>query len=230
MNAELNIIKFIKTIFVLLLILLNPFIIKSQDSSEEKKPEVEVVLRGKALGVFIIEDVWVRSFSFGTELRFNKRFSFTADIVHLRWRYEREVHDLPDPEQYSEYSYYDPRNYLAFELRYYPKFGDDLVGAKPYVNLFSKIGKRREYGESKFPFKDGAEFSAKSSFFDVGTCIGAQIGELGGVDVNFGAAYRSEKRDVTYFHKNAPYTYATVNDSKWKPVIRVQFYINLMYK
>jgi len=204
---------------------------KSQNyTGMKKKPELEVVLRGKALGVFIIEDIWVRSFSFGTELRFKKRFSFAADIVHLRWRYEREVHDLPDPNQYSEYSYYDPRNYLAFELRYYPKFGDDLVGAKPYVNLFSKIGRRREYGESKFPFHDGDEFSAKSNFFDIGTCVGAQIGELGGLDVNLGAVYRSEKRDVTYFHKNAPYTYATVNDSKWKPVIRVQFYINLMYK
>lgn len=191
---------------------------------------VQFFARGKALGFVIIEDRWVRTFSLGTEIKLYKRFSLVADVVHFRWRYEEEVHDLPDPEKYSEYSQYDARNYLAFELRYYPQFkrlSDDFM---PYINLFSKFGKRNVRNEDKYPVKDKDVIHINGAFQDVGMSLGFEAGSRFGFDFNMGAVYRWENRDEQVFHLNEPLTYnKNVTQNRWMANIRVSFYWNFSY-
>ncbi len=188
---------------------------------------VQLLARGKALGFVIIEDRWVRSFSAGAELKLYDQFSIVADIVHFRWRYEEEVHDLPDKEDYSEYSLYDTRNYLALELRYYPKFFRPKY-VWPYINVYSKLGgKRNLYVEEKYPLTEGDVFWLNSSFYDLGFSAGAQMGGRFGVDVSIGAAFRKENKSEQVYHIYSPVT-ITENDqeNRWLGNIRVNFYWN----
>jgi hypothetical protein len=56
-----------------------------------------ILLRGKVLGFFIIEDLWVLNATAGAEFRFHKNFSIGADFVHMNTIHEQE-------------DYYDPNN------------------------------------------------------------------------------------------------------------------------
>lgn len=198
----------------------------------ERRPIIystEYIVRAKALGFVIIEDLWVRTFSAGAEVRWNERFSIAADIVHFRWRYETEVYNVPDdPEAYNEYSEYDPRNYLALELRYYPSFLE-FESFRLYVNGFTKWGKRRTYLENNHPVTTGSTIRLRSDFMDLGTSIGAQIGSNWGFDCNIGAAYRRERiiRDVLNEDQTLSEEHKT--DDHWIPNIRVNFYYNLSW-
>ncbi len=216
-------------ISIVLLLLLLPMSGFSQEKRFIPRPTVEYMLRAKALGMVIIEDLWVHSFSIGSELRFYEQFSLVADLVHFRWRYEEEVHDLPDPEEYNEYSQYDPRNYLAIELRYYPTFlKTDYLSF--YVNTFTKFGNRRVYNQDKYPISDGAILRLHSSFYDLGFSAGFEGGEAFGVDVSLGTAYRKELKTEEIFHDNAPTTFIeNTHHDRWVPTIRVNFYWNFGY-
>lgn len=200
-------------------------------SAQKKKSsfnrDTELMLRGKALGFVIIEDWWVRTFSGGLEFK-HKQISLVADAVHFRWRYEREVHDLPDSSKYSEYSYYNPRNYLALEFRYYPVFKNISETAYPYLCAISKIGNARNYKQEKYPLSEGEVLNGHSVFYDIGAAIGLRTGDIFGFDFNMGALLRTETFNNEIYHKNDPTTFENnVVRTNWRFNIRVNFYINL---
>lgn len=200
-----------------------------QTFSQEKERNIECILRGKALGFFIIEDRWVQSFSAGTELRFYDQFSIVLDFVHFRYRNETEVYTTPDFSEYDEYSEFDARNYLATELRYYPSYFSTFK-YRPYINVYSKFGKRNLYLEENYPLKEGTLFKLNSDFFDLGASLGMSIGKRFGFDFNLGFAHRFESKSEQFYHENESITYTyNVPNNRWTPNVRVQFYWNLRF-
>lgn len=188
----------------------------------------EALLRGKALGFVIIEDTWIRSFSVGTELRFFEQFSITCDLVHTRWKYEGEVYPDPinQPDTYDEYPKFIPRNYLAFEARYYPILlsGDKL---KTYINGYGKFGKRRVYIDEKYPLENEEVYRSHGTFQDVGGAIGFQYGNRFGIDVCLGLGYRYEQRwDLTHIDNGPDVFTDHIRDNRVFGNIRVNFFWN----
>jgi hypothetical protein len=195
--------------------------------SQEKKRNFECMIRAKALGFVIIEDRWVRSFSAGTELRFFDQFSIVLDYVHFRFRNETEVYTTPDYSEYVEYSEFDARNYLATELRYYPRFFSSF-NYRPYVNVSSKFGKRNLYLEDNYPLEEGTVLKLNSQFYDLGASLGMEIGKRFGFDFNLGYAHRFETKSEDIYHEDGTKTFTkNVPDNRWIPNVRVQFYWNL---
>lgn len=197
--------------------------------AQDSKRNVEFIARGKALGFVIIEDVWVRSFSAGTEVKLYEQFSLVVDVVHFRWRYEEEVYfgtDFDKSGNYTEYSQYDPRNYLAFESRYYPSLiqGEKL---KTYLTVLGKWGKQKTYLEDKYPIKEGTILRSHTRFLDFGPSIGISYGERFGIDVNVGAVYRQATRSEDIFHMDQPVSFIhDIQENQWIPNIRVNFFYN----
>lgn len=188
----------------------------------------EFLLRAKAMGGFIIEDRWMRSFSTGGEVRFYDQFSLVADIVHFRFRNEEEVFDQPDPDYYSEYSEYDSRNYLAIELRYYPPFLKFNESFRMYWNLYSKWGGRHVELQDNYPLKEGTRTRINGEFYDFGTSLGLQGGEFWGVDFNIGAAYRNETRDEDIYHEDGSTSFqGSVEQDRWLLNCRMSLFLNL---
>ncbi|TNE54902.1 MAG: hypothetical protein EP338_05495 [Bacteroidetes bacterium] len=205
--------------------LLTPYQSKAQEV--EYSPEkFDFLLRGKALGIFIIEDLWVRSFSLGGELRIHDQASLVVDLVHFRWRKEREVY--PDPlntEVYDEYSQSDPRNYLAVELRYLlfkEKLGPQWT---PYVGMLSKIGTRKIWTEELYPLEDGEIIHQQSNFYDLGSAFGIAFGERYGIDFSAGAVLRTEK-GTSWILENQEELKGPVNDRTWQGVVRLNLFYN----
>lgn len=188
----------------------------------------EAIIRGKALGFVIIEDRWIRSFSVGAEFRFFKQFSLTCDVVHTRWKYEEEVYPDPinEPDKYDEYAKFVPRNYLAFETRYYPLLlNNDKL--KPYMNAYGKFGKRRVYVQDQYPIADNEVYRSHGTFQDLGGAIGFQYGNRFGVDVNVGLGYRFEQRwDLTHFDNDSDVFTDHIHDNRVFGNIRVNFFWN----
>lgn len=214
-----------KQLAVLWLFLCTFHVSQAQDI---QKP-VEFIARGKALGFVIIEDTWVRSFSVGTEVRFYEQFSLVVDVVHFRWRYEEEVYfgtDFDKSGNYTEYSQYDPRNYLALESRYYPSFLQKKE-FKPYITLLGKWGKQKTYLEDKYPIKEGTVLRSHTRFWDLGPSLGMSYGERFGIDVNIGALYRQANRSEDVFHLDQPVSFVQdIQENLWIPNIRVNFFYN----
>lgn len=211
------------TLIVFLTIYIAPF-------SQEKERNVECMIRAKALGFFILEDKWVRSFSAGTELRFYDQFSIVIDIVHLRYRNETEVYTTSDFSEYTEFSEYDSRNYLATELRYYPAYFSSY-SYRPYINVYSKFGKRNLHLEDDFPLKEGTLLNLNSQFYDFGSSLGLEVGKRFGFDFNLGLGHRFETKSEDFYHEDGSKTFTKdVPDYRWTPTIRFQFYWNLGIK
>lgn len=198
----------------------------AQANSIEKTNSIELMARAKALGFVIIEDRWARTFSAGAEVRFYDQFSLVVDLVHFRWRNEVEVYTTPDYSEYVEFSEYDARNYLATELRYYPKFFKKY-SYRPYGTVFSKFGKRNLNLEENYPLKEGTILRLNSTFYDLGTALGVEIGQRFGFDFNLGVAYRTETKSEDIYHVDEPVSFTkNVSDNRWIPTIRVNFYWN----
>lgn len=222
MDHKITEMKFI-AVFSLLL-----FTIHCTFAQDSKMP-IEFLARGKALGFVIIEDVWVRSFSVGTEVKLYEQFSLAVDVVHFRWRKEEEVYfgtDFDKSGNYTEYSQYDPRNYLALEGRYYPSFLQKMK-FKPYLTILGKWGKQKTYLEDKYPIKEGTILRSHTRFLDLGPSLGFSYGERFGIDVNVGAVYRQATRSEDIFHLNQPVSFIhDVQQNEWIPNIRVNFFYN----
>jgi hypothetical protein len=217
-----------KLIYVLILTLLFNLNAESQDTTVNQSKK-EVLLRGKALGFVIIEDHWVRSFSAGGEIRFNEQFSLCADIVHFRWKNEREVYSEPgNYENYEEYALFDARNYIAFEARYYPTIFPKTALVKPYLNALGKIGGRFIHIQDDYPPDDMEVIRLNSDFQDLGASLGIQIGRKWGFDVNLGAAHRWETKNEDIYRENMANLYTKeIPDNRWVFNMRVQFFLNL---
>ena len=223
-----NLIKSIVVIFGFILFTNTTF---SQQEGLPTEKGTEFILRGKALSMVIIEDRWLSSISLGIELRIKERFSIVADAVYSRYKYEEEVYFGNNYEKYTEFSKYDTRNYLAFEIRYYPKLNWVSNEWKWYINLFSKIGKRNLHVQDQFPREEGDVYRLNGNFNDIGSSIGVQAGKRFGVDFNVGVAYRTESRTEEVFHDQAPFTINEVNnEQRWIGNVRFHFYYNLSKK
>lgn len=205
---------------------------KSQSQEVESQNKMEYFLRAKVLGNVIIEDIWVRSFSIGTEIRYNKRFSFVADLVHFRWKFEKEVYKTPgNYEDYDEFALFDARNYVALEFRYYPQFSKLSDFYQPYINLYSKIGGRFIHVQDDYPLDKNEVYRLNSDFADIGTSLGMQIGDKIGFDFNIGAMHRWEMKSEDIYQEDGSTTYTkNVSDNRWSPNIRVNFFYNLSVK
>ena len=212
---------------LLLLLIANSSFAQDGDEPKVETKNFEFLLRSKFLSFVIIEDLWPRSHSVGGEFRFGERVSFVADLVHFRWKFEEEVFDLPDPDQYSEYNKLDSRNYVAFEIHHYPQFVS-FGELKMYYAAFSKVGRRHVEVEDQYPTKEEETYRLNGSFYDVGGAVGVQIGRRFGVDINLGAAYRNETKSEDIFHVDLPPTYThNVSDDRWLFNIRVNMFWNL---
>lgn len=228
--------KQIRQLLLILLVQLTGFSLLAQqkeacaaydDGTHHVQP-FELLIRGKALGFVIIEDVWVRSFSIGTEVRFFEQFSFSCDLVHLRWKYEGEVYPDPinEPDKYDEYPKLNPRNYLALETRYYPLLLS-FDQSKFYLNAYGKFGKQRVYIHDQYPLEDNEVFRSHGTFQDVGGAIGFQYGRRFGVDVSLGLGYRFEQRWELTHHDNGPDVFTDhIHDNRVFGNLRVNFYWN----
>lgn len=195
--------------------------------SEFNRDPVQVILRAKALAMVFIEDEWASAVSAGMEIRFYEQFSILADIVHFSYKHELEVPINGSSSNYNEYWQKDDRNYMAYELRYYPSFLEfDMV--QFYVNGFSKIGKRFVHTEELYPLGEDEVSRMTSSIRDYGTSIGMHFGDTWGADLNLGAVYRNEIKFEDIHHHNAPTTYTSnVHDDRWLMNIRFSLFFNL---
>ncbi len=191
-------------------------------------PQSEVFFRAKALGMVIIEDLWVRSFSVGTEYRFANQFAISADYVHFRWRREAEVYKTPgNYEDYDEYSQYEPRNYWAFQLKWYPRAFFDFNGVQPYVSLMYKNGGHKLYNEEKYPLGENTIIGMSGQFHDFGLTVGVLTSGIVGGDISFGWRQRTEQRVEEYHHVNGASTFTEINEVKYGPVLRLNAYVKI---
>ena len=216
-----------KSLLIIFYIILSTNLVLAQ-KEDYKKTQTEFLLRAKALGFVIIEDRWVRSFSIGGEVRFNERFSVCADLVHFRWKFEKEVYPTPgNYEDYDEYALFDARNYPAFETRYYPRLLNSTF-YRPYATVFTKLGARFLHIQDEYPPDVNEVIRLNSDFTDLGACLGLQFGGKFGFDVNMGIAHRFELKNEDIYLQNGEMQYTSrITDNKWNFAIRVNFYINL---
>ena len=214
-------------LFISILICIVSFTSVGQSENEYRR--FEYFLRAKALGFVIIEDIWVRSFSIGTEIRYNKRFSLVADLVHFRWKYEKEVYKTPgNYTDYDEFALYDARNYIALELRNYPQISKLSDFYQPYINLYSKFGGRFIHVQDNYPLENNEVYRMNSDFYDFGASMGMQIGEKIGFDFNIGAMHRWETQAEDIYQEDGSTLYTKdVITNRWSPNIRVNFFYNL---
>ncbi|NOQ70615.1 MAG: hypothetical protein GQ574_01355 [Crocinitomix sp.] len=214
------------------LFLLFTTISHAQDPIPSEQKDFEFLLRGKALSFVAIEDDWTTTASFGTEIRLYDKFSFVADLVYIRRRFEEEVFDQPDPNRYSEYSQLNTRRYLAFELRYFLTRNTSGTNLRPYVNIFNKWGKREWRTEDKFPLKDGELYQLFAPITDWGASFGVTTpASRLGVDFNVGIAYRFETQNTETFQDSGSLLYEyKVNANKVRGNMRLNFYWNFMQK
>lgn len=208
-----------------MLLLCNPVIAQEPAA---RFPQSEVFFRAKALGMVIIEDLWVRSFSVGTEYRFANQFAVSADYVHFRWRREAEVYTNPgSSEDYDEYSQYEPRNYWAFQLKWYPRAFFDFNGVQPYVSLMYKNGGHKLYNQEKYPIQENSLIGISGQFHDFGLTVGLLTSGIVGGDISFGWRQRTEHRVEEYHHTDAASTFTEINEVKYGPVLRINAYVKI---
>lgn len=204
-----------------------------QDSTESHVKPFEFSLRMKGLTFVIIEDLWPRAHSIGFQCRFNERFSFVMDVVNFQWKREQEIYKEPgNYEDYYEVNQKDDFFYLATELRYYPFRTGELGITMPYVNLYSKVGKRRLRSQAEYSPNPGNAFNINSTFFDLGASLGIEIGDVLGFDANIGFCHRWENKSQDIYNSSIEPLIYDVRDqhNRFLANIRVSFYWNFMAK
>lgn len=199
--------------------------------AQDKVKDFEFLIRGKALSMVAIEDNWATAVSVGTEFRLFNKFSFVADLVYFRRRFEEEVYDnWPNTETYNEYSQLDTRRYIAFEFRYFIPRKVSNPELRPYINVFNKFGNRDWRTEDKFPLEDGDLYQMFASITDIGTSFGLTTGASRlGVDFNLGIAYRFETQNTETFQSSGPLLYDyNIDANKIRGNMRLNFFWNFM--
>lgn len=204
------------------------FFSDAQESDANAESKTEFAIRAKVLGFVFIEDEWARSFSAGIDVIWFHHLGFIADIVHFRYKHEREVPiNGSYSNGYNEYWQKDARNYVAMELRYYPFYKPTLIW-RPYLNTYSKVGRRFLHTEELYPLVFESEvYRLNSAFYDVGTSLGVRWNkDVFGWDINFGAAYRNELlKTEDHFHENNTWSYSSnVHHARWVPNMRFSFF------
>jgi hypothetical protein len=145
---------------------------------------------------------------------------------------EEEVPITPgDYSKYDEYALYDARNYVALELKYFPRFNWLDQVYRPYISLLSKIGGRYLHVQDEYPKSNNLVYHLNSDFKDLGPCLGLHFGEQWGVDVSLGAVYRWEVKAEDIYRVDLPVLYTQdVHHNVWRMNIRANLFYNLSYK
>jgi len=163
--------------------------VPSDSTSTLKKP---IELRVKALGFVIIEDLFVGSLAVGAEWPLGNKYSIITDIVHLRWREERELYNQPNPDDYVEYAQIDRKNYYVIEARRYI-FNHRNRWNKMYLSAWHKGGIRRIESEQLYLKRDHDIIQQHSHFYDIGGALGVKLGEpCWYFDISMGCGFRRE--------------------------------------
>ncbi|MBL0315752.1 MAG: hypothetical protein IPP69_08220 [Flavobacteriales bacterium] len=182
----------LKLLPLLLMIIASKMLEASVDVDSTRKPITPIEIRLKALGFVIIEDEWVGSLAFGAEWPFGRKYSLVTDIVHLRWRHEREFYNQPKPEDYVEYGQTDRKNYFTVELRRY-MFNSKNTWNRFYIAGWHKSGIRKIQSEDLYLDEDNDIVQQHSHFFDAGGSLGYKFGKpCWYFDVSLGYGYRWE--------------------------------------
>lgn len=164
-----------------------------------------LLLRGKVLGGFIIEDIWILNATLGMEYRITKNFSLGLDFVHINEIFETEYYPDPqnDPDHYIEFAQKNPRTCVLADLRFYP-FQKQLSYStvQPYISLFAKYGSIITWNVPNYPFHENDVVRRDGVFYDLGITGGVHIvfdSERFGLDVNIGYCQRKQLEDVQYY-------------------------------
>lgn len=164
-----------------------------------------LLIRGKVLGGFIIEDWWILNTTAGLEYRFHKNFSIGADFVHVNEIFEKEhYYDSTNRDLYDEYAQKNPRTCLLTDIRFYPfqKFFNGSI-IKPYIAAFSKIGNIRTWCVPGYVFSPDDIVRRRGTFYDLGITGGIHFDfDGGGIDFNIGYCRRFETADIEYYEND----------------------------
>lgn len=194
-----------------------------------------LLLRGKAFGMFIIEDLFFNNYNLGLEYRFAECHSFGIDYVHFRWRREYDIY-VDGYDSGSGPDAFSRRRYLLVDYRYYPfRRMMPNKGFELYINPFMKLGRRKIWTNDPYTYYSDNDLSSikdqRSDFADYGFAIGTRV-DFGsnnrfGMDVNIGAVYRdvSIRYEEQYDYDSE--TYIERFSGKryyWKPHMRLNLY------
>lgn len=164
-----------------------------------------LLLRGKVLGGFFVEDYHILTATLGMEYRFTKNFAFGLDFVHINEITEKEYYPNPisDPYYYKEYAQKNPRTCALADIRLYPFqniFSNS--GIHPYLSFFSKYGKIITWTTRGYHFSENEIVKRNGNFYDIGITAGAHLAfnnDRFGLDVNIGYCQRKQIEDTEYF-------------------------------
>lgn len=113
--------------------------LSARHAPEEKQDKFSLIIRGKAIGFFIIEDVFFSTATAGAELSIRGGHSLGADLTFFGWRYEQDDdHDKPLYETFEKRNYI----YLDYKFRFLELKEYDL-----YLNVYDKAGLYRFWHE-----------------------------------------------------------------------------------
>lgn len=221
-------------ISISIILILFSFSNNSYCQKDDDSIKSSLLIRGKVLGGFFLEDVWILNATLGFEYQFLKNLSVGADFVHVNEIFEKEDHyDSTNYDVYNEYAQKNPRTCLLTDIRFYPfrkKFHES--GIQPYLCLFSKIGNIITWNVDGYKFSNDEVVRRRGTFYDLGITAGIHFGtNRFGLDFNIGYCQRTQKENVEYYVDGGPNRF--VNNhvfTKDKLAGRLNLYYNLFRK
>lgn len=219
---------------LLLCALLSLFTVISQEKTYTNK---SLVLRGKASAFVIIEDQYFRNVNLGLEYRFAEHHSFGVDFVYFRWHYEYDIY-IDGIETGSGPDAYSRRLYSVVDYRYYPFNTKAENRLDPYINVITKMGKRKIWTNDPETLYGDNDVSSirkqNASFNDYGLAVGLKVkfgtSQRVGLDASIGAIYRESRihYQEKYDYQNTAYVESFSGTSHlWKPLMRLNIFVKL---
>lgn len=193
-----GIFHFMKTKLVILFL----FFCSGLSAQQEIGINSGLLVRGKVMGGFFVEDVILLNATLGLEYRFLRNFSMGADFVHINEIYEEEhYYDSTDWTKYNEYAQKNPRTCLLTDIRFYPfQKVFNYSPFKPYIAAFSKLGNIKTWCVPGYVFSSNDMVRRKGTFYDLGITAGVHMDfGRGGIDFNIGYCKRFETANIEYF-------------------------------
>lgn len=106
--------------------------VTAQTSPMDLREDISWCIRGKAIGFFIVEDIYFLTATLGLEVTLQERHSIGVDATWFRWR--NEYDDIMDNALYSNYRL---RKYFLIDYKY--TIGS-IRSIDFYANAYDKIG------------------------------------------------------------------------------------------
>lgn len=224
----------IRTLFLLLLFA-NGIQLAAQDSWEDTlAPKHSVLLRGKAMPGFGIEDWFLFNTSIGAEVRITPKQSVGLDYIALWQWFEKDLWDTVTHEELTYgFSQRDFRHFIHLDYRFYwdPKFAQ-RKNFSLYTSLYGKTGRARMKSEEGYLFDYGEEIKNEIHFYDAGLSLGIRSGALEnnifGVDFNIGACKRFQRYEgLIYVNQSTQVSLRNLYSNRWMVWCRLNLYYYL---